>query len=85
MEFHEAEPSLERYLQELVQAGETLPTRHHTWVQAAGAPLGYCSVQEHYCIPRVLEYVCEVDQVNVIMMVSFEALGRRLQFIEQAH
>lgn len=92
MEFHnfgdaplEAEPSLGWFLQELIQAGETPTTRHRTWVQAAGVPPGDRSAHEHYCISRVLEYACEIDQVNLMMMISSEALGRRLQFIEQAH
>lgn len=44
-------------------------------------------MHERYCISRVIEYACEVDQINVMMMmmVSFEALGRLLQLIEQAH
>lgn len=92
MEFHdfgnpklEAEPSLGWYLQELVQAGEAQTTRHHTGGQAAGVPSGDRSAHEHCGISRVLEYACEIHQVNVMMVVSFEALGRRLQLIEQAH
>lgn len=81
----EAEPSLLWYLQELVQAGETPTSRHHGWVQVAGVPVGDRSVHEHYCIARVLEYAIEVDQLNVATLVAFEALGRRLQLIEQAH
>ncbi len=32
-----------------------------------------------------LEYACEVDQLNLATLLSFEVLVRRAQLIEQAH
>ena len=76
--------SSEWFFRELIKLAEGPRAQHLRWVRESKIPDGDRSIHEHYVIYRVTTYALEVDQVNVSSLVSFEALARRPQLIEEA-
>ena len=81
----EGPPACEWFLLEVVRSGLGLVARHRAWVTDARIPAGDRSVYEHFCLCKIIETACEVDQLNVSTLFAFELAVRRLMVIEQAH
>ena len=79
------EPTCAFVLDEMALSGLNATMRHQAWVDASKVPKGDRSVFEHFIISKVLELAAEVDQLNLPILASFEALVRRLQVIDMAH
>ena len=81
----EGDPSAEWWLRKVVATGMAPTARHRAWVADASIPAGDRSVHEHHVIMKIIESAARRDQLNLMVLESFELLIRRAQVIEKAH
>ena len=81
----EGDPTMGWYLHRILQTGLGPVARSRSWAQESAIPAGDRSVFEHHVIMKVLQVAAEKDQLNIMVLESFELLARRAQVIEEAH